>query len=153
MNPEAARVERIRPVSEKQVELRVILSHEVADLLRRVQDLEAQRTKSPVSLEDTLKAVFSQHLEKNDPLKKAQRAKPISKDLPQEGKRALPKPIKHAVVRRDENKCAHIDTKGTRCNATRWLQIHHRLPLSQGGSNAVENLITLCSAHHSHCHQ
>jgi len=152
VNPEAAKVERIRPVSEKQVELRMTLSVEVADLFRRVQDLEAQRTKGPVSLEDTLKAVLSLHLEKNDPLKKALRAKPIAKDLPKEGKRALPKPIKHAVVRRDENKCAHIDVKGTRCNATRWLEIHHRLPLSQGGSNAVENLVTLCGAHHSHCH-
>ncbi len=152
VNPEAAKVERLRPVSAKQVELRLTVSHEVAELLRRAQDLESQRTKSPASLEETLRAVLTQHLERKDPLKKAQRAKPMTNDLPQEGKRAIPMPIKHAVVRRDENKCAHVDAKGKRCNASRWLEIHHRLPLSKGGSNAVENLVTLCSAHHEHCH-
>lgn len=28
------------------------------------------------------------------------------------------------------------------------LAVHHRVPLEQGGTNALDNLLTLCRAHH-----
>ena len=41
-----------------------------------------------------------------------------------------------------------VDSKGNRCENRRWLDVHHVVPRAAGGSNAPENLITLCSAHH-----
>jgi 5-methylcytosine-specific restriction endonuclease McrA len=28
------------------------------------------------------------------------------------------------------------------------LSVHHRIPLEQGGTNALTNLVTVCRAHH-----
>ena len=48
------------------------------------------------------------------------------------------------VLDRDGHRC-----RAAACGATRFLEVHHRIPRSRGGSNRPDNLITLCSA----CHQ
>jgi hypothetical protein len=119
VNPNATKIERLKPVAKETSKLELTLSDEVVEMLRREQDLECQRQKRPVSLEETLKAVLARDLERTDPVKKAERAKPKApKRFPQEGKRALPAAVKHAVVRRDGNRCQHPG-----CDSTRWVEI------------------------------
>lgn len=60
---------------------------------------------------------------------------------------------RHAVFRRDEGRCTHIDQKGERCNSDRYLHVHHIIPVTNGGSNDPCNLVTLCSSHHDLVHQ
>lgn len=36
----------------------------------------------------------------------------------------------------------------TKCGATTNLHVHHRIPLSKGGSNKLANLVTLCNRCH-----
>lgn len=60
---------------------------------------------------------------------------------------------KHAVHLRDGFRCTFVDVSGVRCDADCWLHIHHLKPVSEGGSNELTNLATLCSAHHDLCHQ
>jgi 5-methylcytosine-specific restriction endonuclease McrA len=36
------------------------------------------------------------------------------------------------------------------CGASQWLQVHHRVPLSEGGTNALWNLELRCATHHTH---
>ena len=50
-----------------------------------------------------------------------------------------------AVYRRDGYRCAL-------CDSSQYIQIHHCVPRGEGGSNHEHNLITLCSACHSHVH-
>lgn len=50
-----------------------------------------------------------------------------------------------AVYRRDGWRCAL-------CDSTKYLQIHHIIKRSQGGSNHPHNLITLCSDCHALAH-
>ena len=59
---------------------------------------------------------------------------------------------------------AHIDNKTRKtvyardgyrcalCDSTQYIQIHHVVPRSQGGTNSPQNLITLCHACHGLCH-
>jgi hypothetical protein len=54
---------------------------------------------------------------------------------------------------RDRNQCQARMPDGKRCGSRRWLEVHHRRPVSQGGTNAYENLITLCRSHHQAHHQ
>ncbi len=148
VNPRAAKIEKIRPVYEDQSKLEMIWSDEVVDLLRRVQDLECQRTQRAVSLEEALKPLLIAHLEKHDPVKKALRAKAKPRNqFPQETSKAIPAAIKHAVVRRDQNRCQHPG-----CETSRWTELHHITPRAKGGRHTVENLVTLCSSHHQHAH-
>ena len=60
---------------------------------------------------------------------------------------------KHAVHARDGGRCAHIGESGKRCNADRWVDVHHVRPVSRGGGNELGNLTTLCSYHHDLVHQ
>jgi hypothetical protein len=86
----------------------------------------------------------------------------------------IPAKTLHSVNLRDQRKCQYpliraekthtnADEKVTEkprslgipaplCGQTRFLEIRHLVPLSEGGSHTVQNLITLCSHHHEWIH-
>lgn len=55
--------------------------------------------------------------------------------------------IRRDILNRDGFSCQEADQ---RCTSV--LQVHHKIPLSRGGSNSPDNLITLCKFHHSQKH-
>ena len=55
---------------------------------------------------------------------------------------------KHNVNYRDQGRCGAKNPDGSICNDSRWVDIHHKIPRSEGGLNTIENLVTLCKAHH-----
>ncbi len=62
------------------------------------------------------------------------------------------------VIKRDRVRCKDcgFTPRGIYGNAHSWLEVHHIIPLSDGGSNSLENLITLCKKchikrHNRHC--
>jgi 5-methylcytosine-specific restriction endonuclease McrA len=56
--------------------------------------------------------------------------------------------LRRAVLRRDGNVC-----QSPGCSHMQFLQIHHRVPMAQGGSTKLENLVTLCSSCHQALHE
>ncbi len=68
------------------------------------------------------------------------------------GRRPLPAILVHQVRIRDQNRCQATLPGGEKCGARRWLDLHHRIPLSAGGGDSLENLTTLCRAHHQAHH-
>ena len=56
--------------------------------------------------------------------------------------------IRKAVLERDSYKCIECgcEVKEGKCH------IHHRLPLSEGGTNHIDNLETRCVDHHKDKH-
>ncbi|MCB1163596.1 HNH endonuclease [bacterium] len=58
--------------------------------------------------------------------------------------RTLTRALRRKILARDGHRC-----QGPGCTSTRYLEVHHRKPRANGGTNAPSNLITLCSA----CHQ
>lgn len=64
----------------------------------------------------------------------------------------IPAAVLHQVNLRDQRRCAHTERDGSRCNQTRWIEIHHKIPVSQDGPNTLDNLVTLCSTHHKFAH-
>jgi hypothetical protein len=60
---------------------------------------------------------------------------------------------KHLVNLRDQARCTFKDEKGERCGERKWMHIHHKLSVSNGGGNNPENLVSLCSAHHDLAHR
>jgi hypothetical protein len=60
---------------------------------------------------------------------------------------------KHAVHHRDKGCCTFVGIDGRRCGSDRWVEIHHIVPIHNGGTNELENLTTHCSFHHDLVHQ
>jgi 5-methylcytosine-specific restriction endonuclease McrA len=155
-NPDKAIRSRVRPVSETKAELRCGISYELQDKLERVRAVLSQKKGRPCTLEEVIEAAADLYLEKNDPLQKAQRA---GKRPSQEGNvtkmenpRVIPARIKHEVFLRDKGQCQHREPDGRPCMNNTFLHLHHIKPVSDGGQSILENLITLCSAHHKHVH-
>ena len=57
--------------------------------------------------------------------------------------RTVPPALRRAVIHRDGGVCA-----ADGCNSRYRIQVHHKIPWSQGGRTDPENLITLCWFHH-----
>lgn len=58
----------------------------------------------------------------------------------------------HQVNLRDGQQCTHKDPYGKRYGERRWIDIHHVQPVYLGGKNTLDNLTTLCKAHHRMLH-
>ncbi|MDR3606886.1 MAG: HNH endonuclease signature motif containing protein [Oligoflexia bacterium] len=155
VRPQEAVQERTSYVTEDRVRLELGLSESELVRLRRVQDLLCQSRGRVVSLEEAIQAMTAEYLDRHDPLEKAKRAKKSTVTVDQLVTRRVRTPIPAAVLHqvnlRDQRKCAYV-LHGKRCNQTRWIEIHHKNPVSHGGLNEVDNLITLCSAHHKRMH-
>lgn len=97
------------------------------------------------------------------------RTQPVSlpKPISPRKREPIPANLLHQVNLRDERRCTflshqgmdtqnldaqNLNTNAARCNQTRWIEIHHKTPVSQGGGNTLENLTTLCAAHHKWVH-
>ena len=63
-------------------------------------------------------------------------------------RQAVPPALRRAVLTRDRQCC-----RVPGCKNTRFVDVHHLQPRSEGGKNTVENLITLCTAHHRATHR
>jgi hypothetical protein len=64
----------------------------------------------------------------------------------------IPAELKRQVILRDKDQCQHQYPDGSKCENQRFTQVHHKIPISHGGQNGLQNLITLCSGHHKARH-
>ena len=68
-------------------------------------------------------------------------------------RRPIPAAVRRRVWLRDGGRCRYRDpVTGRRCNSSHLLQIHHLLPVAEGGGPEPHNLALACHAHHSMCH-
>jgi hypothetical protein len=56
--------------------------------------------------------------------------------------------MRRAVLARDQHRC-----RVPGCTHATFVDVHHIVPRSEGGRNAAENLLTLCSGHHRAVHR
>ena len=81
-NPHAKVKERLTPVGPKLIQMVVALTPQTEALLRRVKELESQRTKSAASWNDVICQMAEVFLKKNDPLQKAERMSSKDSKIP-----------------------------------------------------------------------
>jgi len=161
VNPKEAVRESTNYVQPNRIKLVCGISEELMKEIERGKDLLSQKTGRPCSLEETIKEVFAFYLSRKDPVKRAERvlAKPKKLALrrePRTESQRRPKiraGVKHVVVARDQGRCTHINPDGKRCEQRRWLDLHHAVPVADGGTDAPTNLTTLCHHHHAFQHE
>lgn len=145
------------------------VSEEILLDFRRAQDRVSGKKSRAASLEETLQEVLRFYLERKDPEERAKRViarkgmVPRNPPKPNSSTRSLrftgtvrepiPATVLHQVRFRDRGSCQYKMPSGESCGARRWLQIHHRVPVSAGGKNTLTNLVSLCQAHHQAHHQ
>jgi hypothetical protein len=68
-------------------------------------------------------------------------------DKPARATQTIPPALRRQVLRRDGGRC-----RVPGCRHATFVDVHHLRPRSDGGGNTIENLVTLCGAHHRACH-
>ena len=185
--------ESCKILSADQVRVSYVISMAEFEILKRLQDVEAQR-KQPCKMRDVAALANRERLARIDPVAKADRANAkVNRDNEKvnlahanfnrasekinrahtKTERVVTKPKirieikktssvsrqrltaaqRHAVHARDRGQCTHVHPDGTRCTQKRHVEIHHVIPVSEGGSNDPTNLSTLCWPHHDLAHQ
>jgi HNH endonuclease len=173
-NPRAAHPDKVKMLGNGLVQLTITISEEGYANFQRACSIEAQRKSKSPSRGEVFVSAVEAHLEKHDPVRRAERAKQRSertdrksKDCSEPAKPSQKHPERtrrsrrirltaannHAVNLRDQGRCTHIDEHGKRCNSDRWTETHHIISVADGGTNDLSNLTTLCSFHHDLVHQ
>lgn len=179
-NPKAAVRDKVKMLGNGLVEITVTVTEDEYKDFERACSIEAQRKSAAPKRSDAFVECVQAHLDKYDPVRKAERAQMRAEKAPPKSvpQKTLPKssvrtdqnskqtkdskatpriPLSaaevHAVQSRDQGRCTHVNESGVRCNQDRWTEIHHIVPVSKGGTNNVYNLTTLCSFHHDLAHQ
>lgn len=163
MNPRVLVKEQVRPISFGLSKMTFCINEDTEKVFRKAQDLLSKKKRQNLNLEDTVKAMAEFIIEKLDGVEKARRAEkkqsaelipaPVREKITSPpNQRLVPQQIKHQVYRRDKGECQATLPDKSKCCARRFVELHHIIPLSQGGFHHVGNLTTLCSAHHKHAH-
>jgi hypothetical protein len=144
INPRAAGKDRVKQISEDFVEVTMTIPRKLHEKMKRTEDIHG------LSQAEAMERVYEEHLQRHDPVRKAKRNK---KELYPDRVGDLNAAEKHGVNARDVGQCTEVDVNGKRCPNRRWTDIHHIVLRSNGGTNALSNLTTLCRAHHRARHR
>ena len=132
------------------IEVKLKLTSEEYSEFQKAQDILSRKLKKSATAEETVMDTVRPYVTKQDKTQKAVRLLRTSEvnfeNIP--FGRRLPAQVKHQVYSKGEGRCQATNPDGTRCENKRFLEIHHKQPISQGGSNHPTNLILLCSGHH-----
>ncbi len=154
------------------LELRMTIRPELQLKLQRLKEIFSHHKESSENFASLFELMADKLLKTCDPLKKERRnsSKPAvtspeksahakSKSRAHsEGQiktktpsRYVPVTVKDEVFKRDGAQCAYIDSRSQkRCEARRFLEVDHIIPISVGGKTSTENCRLLCSTHNKY---
>lgn len=168
VNPRAVQ-ERVKAVSATRYELKFGITEALHQDWKRVMDLNSKKKGKNSSMEEAFEMMTRYFLDREDPIRKAERAsvrsgKPAMQEKPESRQksnqkggpasvagirsRRIPHHVVHEVNLRDLGKC---QIEG--CENRRFVDLHHIQPFSEGGTHAAQNLTTVCSQHHNIIHR
>ena len=138
----------VAPLSPDRYKLQITISRDAHDKLRRAQALlrHVIPDGDPAAIFDRALALLVQDLEKK---KLGQTNRPRLKNEDSCRGRHVPAAVKRKVWDRDGGQCAFVGTHG-RCGERNFLEFHHVVPFTHGGSTRAENLQLRCRAHNQY---
>ena len=178
-SPYTKRKTVLKPAGEGMKRLSIDISSEFMQKLLRLQEVLKDNDITrvlEVAIDDTLEKRdpvkkadrAEERAKKKELIKKIEvkdaeiEAEPMSKpdqehsknsSVARQARKALPKQLVHAINRRDRGQCCYYGMRNQQCGSKYRVEIHHIEPLSRGGEDMVENLITLCHDHHKLVHE
>ena len=159
----------IEPLAPRRYQVRVTVGEEAHAALRQLQDLlshELPEGDPAAIIERALAALLEQTLARKAAQTRRSRrastatpsAAPVVEvpapapggEEPVRRSRHVRAAVRRAVWKRDGGRCAHVDDKGRRCTARRFLELHHVEPWARGGAHSSDNLELRCRAHNQY---
>jgi len=161
VRPKEAVKDKMTYIRPTRVQLVCGISEELMKEIERIKDLVSQSSGKPARLEDALSAMASLYLQKQDPVVKAKRVLKKKNELSsrrvslksRNKRSAIPAMVRHEVAIRDNGQCTHLSPNGKRCEQKRWVDLHHKRAISEGGEHSSGNIVTVCRSHHRLHHQ
>jgi len=160
VSPYTKKREVLKPAGEGVKRLSLDVSPELMETLLRLQEVLKLD-----NLTQVIEVAAKETLERKDPVKKADRAEarakkketdevvPEAESVARQERKKLPMHLVHAVNRRDRGQCCYYGMRNNRCDSRHRVEIHHIEPISRGGKDTMENLVTLCHDHHKLIHE
>ena len=136
---------RVAPLSPGRFALQLTVSQETHDKLRRAQALLAHAVPSG-ELAEVLDRALDALIAKLEKQKFAATDKPGTART-SSNPRHIPAHVRRAVRKRDGDQCTYVSPDGHRCEAKRFLEYDHEVPLARGGDTCVANVRLRCRAH------
>jgi hypothetical protein len=138
----------ITPLAPERYSVRVTISREAHEHLRRAQDLLRHSIPNgdPALVVERALALLVVDLERR---KLAIVGRPAAVRRTVSGSRHVPAAVKREVWIRDGGQCAFDGTDG-RCQERGFLELHHVIPFADGGEATASNLQLRCRAHNAY---
>lgn len=158
-NPKILEREKVRFITEDQVDVGITIPAELLKKLDRLKGLWSHR-KAGMTLKDLIELMTNDALKKFDKsalptsetkmevaIQSSQAVQPLNQPRPTKSG-AVSAELNRAVWKRDRGMCSFVDARTKRrCCSTHFLQVDHIQPVSLGGESTFENLRILCGAH------
>lgn len=148
LDPESARADKVRTLSDELTELRLTVDKEFMEKLEQAKDLLSHKD-SNLSTKEVLILALEEFVVKRDRTRSTQSTKSSTSAPEVKPKsRYISATVKRAVWKKSLGQCCYRDPiTGRTCGSRRFLEVDHIVPYSLGGVNNVENLRLLCDAH------
>jgi len=143
--PLASKPELAKAQGNQRTRLEFTVSDETYALFERARELLAQKKSKSFTLAEAFHVLVEAYVKREDPVEKADRSA--------RNTRPGTSASLHKVHHRDRGYCQFQQPSGKTCGQRKWIHVHHKKPRAQGGGDELENLITLCAAHHSMVHR
>jgi hypothetical protein len=139
---------RVAPLAPDRYLIRVTVSRETRDKLRRAQALlrHAVPSGDEAAILDRALTLLVEHLERR---RFAETCRPRPANARCGHSRHIPAAVRRAVWKRDAGQCAFIGAEG-RCPETTFLEFHHVEPYAVGGPPSVDNVQLRCRSHNGY---
>jgi hypothetical protein len=137
------------PLSAERVLLKITIHRSTHDKMLHAQNLLGHQLPSG-ALEQVLDRAIDALIEK------LEKRKYGATDQPRKSARASVNPryvsahVKRAVRERDRDRCTFVAQDGHRCEARKFLEFDHALPVARGGQSTIGNLRLRCRAHNQY---
>ena len=182
-NPKASVKAKIKPLDGDTDLLTAPIARKVTANIERAQDFLAQKTSEHQGIPETIEMVFEDFVERQDPVRKAERAQKRKSRHPErsEARKGGPylletnmtppqkiyaraekvAPFRRIPLTAEQKHIVDLRDQrkcrhvhnGRLCSDGKWIHYHHIVPVANGGTNDPSNITTLCSFHHDLVHQ
>ena len=151
ISPQALPKERQRQLTEKHIELKLVIPTEVEERLSKLKNLLSHKMPNATTAEilDYLTKLGLETLDpEKKPIKPQRNATAAALSKNDSRSRYIPETTKRALWQRAQGQCEFVDpiTK-RRCSSQYKLETEHHIPFSLGGTNNLTNLKLYCSSH------